>query len=191
MATDLQIKDIQFKRGAKAVLEAKLVDGILGIPKDGEPIYETDTGKLKIGNGKQSYKDLDYFGGEGTAVEVPKFIIKDPLSNQVLFYDVSVGAWVNKDLTDEQSIIYLDDETKGLSLKGYKEASQGFMLVKDETDGLAWVKPLDDTALAAAISAAEKAQGEAGNYATQAGNSAVAAATSASTASRINQQTMN
>ena len=46
---DLEIKNIQFKRGKKAVLEAKLVEGVLGVPTSGEPIYETDTKKLKIG----------------------------------------------------------------------------------------------------------------------------------------------
>ena len=60
--TKIDIRDIQFKRGIKAVLEAKLVPEKLGIPKSGEPIYETDTGKLKIGDGKKAYKDLPYLG---------------------------------------------------------------------------------------------------------------------------------
>lgn len=32
---------------------------------DGEPGYETDTGKMKIGNGSNSWSDLDYYGGTG------------------------------------------------------------------------------------------------------------------------------
>jgi hypothetical protein len=61
---ELEIKDIQFKRGTKAALEAKLIDGELGVPKAGEPIYETDSGKIKIGDGKTSYADLNYFGND-------------------------------------------------------------------------------------------------------------------------------
>jgi hypothetical protein len=90
--TELEIKDIQFKRGKKAVLEAKLVEDNLGVPKSGEPIYETDTRNLKIGDGKTAYIDLPYFGGSGPDLNIPNFIIKDPLSNQILFYDAEQQA---------------------------------------------------------------------------------------------------
>ena len=33
------------------------------VPAQGEPCYETDTGKLKIGNGEQTYTSLPYQGG--------------------------------------------------------------------------------------------------------------------------------
>jgi hypothetical protein len=56
------IKTPQFKRGLKSVLEARLIQGDLGILLAGEPAFETDTGQLKIGNGKDSYKDLPYVG---------------------------------------------------------------------------------------------------------------------------------
>lgn len=40
------------------------------IPAQGEPCYETDTGKFKIGNGEQHYNDLHYVGGDsGSAVD--------------------------------------------------------------------------------------------------------------------------
>ena len=42
------INKIQFKRGVKATLEAKLVG--VNKPAAGEPIFETDTNKLKIGD---------------------------------------------------------------------------------------------------------------------------------------------
>ena len=40
------------------------------IPAQGEPCYETDTGKLKIGNGSDSYTTLPYVsdGGSGGAI---------------------------------------------------------------------------------------------------------------------------
>jgi hypothetical protein len=85
---DVEIKNIQFKRGKKAILEEKLVADNLGVPANGEPIYETDSGKLKIGNGLTAYIDLPYFGGN----DLPKFIIQDPLSNQILFYDTVLQA---------------------------------------------------------------------------------------------------
>lgn len=57
------IKTPQFKRGLKSVLETRLVQTDLGILLAGEPAFETDTGQLKIGNGKDPYKDLPYVGG--------------------------------------------------------------------------------------------------------------------------------
>jgi hypothetical protein len=182
--TDLEIKEIQFKRGKKSVLEEKLVADILGVPKAGEPIYETDTGKLKLGDGETAYKDLSYFGD----ADVPNFIIQDPLSNQVLLYDESLQAWVNKDLADKESIIYLAE--RGLTIKGYDDAGQGYMLVKDQTEGLAWIKPITDTQLQQSVTAATAAKDQAGVYSTQAGNSAVEADTAAKTAQIINNQTM-
>lgn len=116
--------------------------------------------------------------------------IADPQEGQTLFYNAESQSWINKNLTDDNSIIYLDDETQGLSIKGYKEALQGYMLVKDENSGLAWVKPLDETELRNAVSASEAAASQSSNYATQAGNSAIEADTSAKQADRINQQTM-
>jgi hypothetical protein len=187
--TDLEIKNIQFKRGKKAVLEEKLVAGKLGVPKSGEPIYETDTRKLKIGDGKTSYKDLPYYGGNGSDVDIPNFIIQDPLSNQILLYDESLQAWVNKDLADDESIIYLAE--RGLTIKGYDTAEQGYMLVKDSVNGLTWVEPVNITQLNNAVGAAETAKTDAKNYAQTAGNSAAEASKAAGNADRINQQTMN
>ena len=186
--TDLEIKNIQFKRGKKAILEAKLVSELLGVPNDGEPIYESDTRKLKIGDGVTAYRDLPYFGGEGSDVAIPNFIIQDPLDNQILLYDATQQAWLNKSLADSESIIYLAE--RGLTIKGYNTAEQGYMLVKDQTQGLAWVKPLDNEQLNAMVSAATTAKTEAQGFATAAGNSAVEASQAAGNANRINQQTM-
>jgi len=33
--------------------------------KQGEPAYETDTGRVKVGDGSSLWRDLEYFGGEG------------------------------------------------------------------------------------------------------------------------------
>lgn len=54
------IQKIQLKRGAEKTL--KLVLKNSNRPASGEPIYELDTGRLKIGDGIHDYADLAYFG---------------------------------------------------------------------------------------------------------------------------------
>lgn len=44
-----------FKKGTKAELEASS-----SIPREGEPIFETDTGRLKVGDGVSTYASLPY-----------------------------------------------------------------------------------------------------------------------------------
>lgn len=186
--TNIEIKTIQFKRGLKSVLESKLTASALGVPLAGEPIFETDTGQLKIGDGLTAYVDLPYLKGSSTNNDLPNFVIQDPLSNQILLYDASLEAWVNRDLADTESIIYLAE--RGLTIKGYETAEHGDMLVKDKTEGLTWVKPLSTSQLNEATSQAQASMEQAGNYSVQAGNSAAAAAASEGNANRINQQTM-
>jgi hypothetical protein len=186
--TDLEIKNIQFKRGKKAILEEKLVADKLGVPNSGEPIYETDTRKLKIGDGITAYRELPYFGGNSTDLDLPTFIIQDPLTDQILLYDAEQQAWVNKDLADSESIIYLAE--RGLTIKGYDAAEQGYMLVKDQVKGLTWVKPLDTAQLNSAVASAESHATTAGTYSQQAGSAAIKAETAEGNATRINQQTM-
>jgi hypothetical protein len=53
---------IQIKRGTAAALDA--ANPLLA---DGQQAYEKDTGRLKIGNGVDSYNDLPYFMGEAPA----------------------------------------------------------------------------------------------------------------------------
>lgn len=49
----------QFKRGLSEAWQR--VNPVL---RPGEPGYELDTGKLKIGNGETAWNDLEYYGGE-------------------------------------------------------------------------------------------------------------------------------
>lgn len=37
---------------------------------EGEPCFELDTGKLKIGNGTTAYNDLSYINGDSVQIEV-------------------------------------------------------------------------------------------------------------------------
>lgn len=61
------ISTIQFKRGKKTTLIAKLVGDAK--PIAGEPIFETDTFKVKIGDGVKDYGDLPYIGEGSSGVE--------------------------------------------------------------------------------------------------------------------------
>lgn len=69
---DNTIKLLQLKRGNKEALERMLVDD--NKPKSGEPIWEIDTNKLKMGNGVDNYIDLPYISsgdsGDSTLVIV-------------------------------------------------------------------------------------------------------------------------
>lgn len=193
MANDLKIKTIQFKRGIKEILEAKLIETDLGVPAVAEPIFETDTGKLKIGDGVTAYKDLPYFGDSTDFTSLPNFIIQDPLSNQVLLYDEATQSWVNKDLADKESIIYLNE--RGLTIQGYDEATHHQMLVKDirpdGTNSLKWITPLSSDTLNSAVTTAESHMTKAGEYSQQAGNAAIRAEAAEGNAKTLLTQTMS
>ena len=62
MVQEIRINSIQIKRGSKAALEQKLIGNLKLI--DGEIAFEKDTGKLKVGNGIQDYKDLPYVAND-------------------------------------------------------------------------------------------------------------------------------
>ena len=162
MATQKLIKTIiKFRRGQSD--EWTEVNPIL---RDGEPGFELDTFRLKIGDGATAWNDLKYIGSEES--EIFPVLIEDPTDGQVLLYDGESGKWRNYQFVDAESIIFLDSD--GLSLKGYKDARQGQMLVKDETEGLAWINPVSDQSLQEAVTAASESASRAGTSAVQAGN---------------------
>ena len=78
-----------------------------------------------------------------------------------------------------------------MTIKGYDTAKAGQMLVKDDTDGLSWQNVVTDAELRNYVQEAADSSKRASDYATNAGNEAVKATQAASTASRINEQTMN
>ena len=143
--------------------------------------------KFKIGDGEHRYSELGFY--EDDLLSVLGFDISNAADGQIIMYNGTSGKWENVDLTDDNSIVYLDSE--GLTIKGYDDARHGQMLVKDNTDGISWIDPVSDASLQQAVADAEAAKNQASNYATLAGNSAADASTSAGTAERINQQTMS
>ena len=116
------------------------------------------------------------------------FMLQDPTGDQVIIYDAELGKWINKDLADKESIIYLAE--RGLTIKGYESANQGDMLVKDAELGLTWVKPLTPTDLQNYVAAAYESAQQASTYATNAGNAAAEAQLAKTQAQYINEATM-
>lgn len=72
-----------FKRGNKDYMESLLNF----IPSTGEPVYEIDTGKLKIGDGKTIYANLSYLG-ETKEIDV----LKERLDAFLADADLSAAA---------------------------------------------------------------------------------------------------
>lgn len=112
------------------------------------------------------------------------FLLQDPTGDQVIIYDAELQKWVNKDLADKESIIYLAE--RGLTIKGYEDATQGQMLVKDNEKGLVWTTPLTTADLQTHVAAAYDSAQRAGQSAVEAGNEAIRAEAAASTAQYIN-----
>lgn len=63
----------------------------------GEPGVESNTGKVKIGNGSTAWNSLAYFGDVSTLDAVGDVTITSAATNQVLQWNGS--AWVNSDVT--------------------------------------------------------------------------------------------
>ena len=96
------ISTIQFKRGKKEALERALVGK--NILLSGEPVFEIDTNKFKIGDGKSEYKDLPYISDSvqsgnlffaETIYEFPK-VGEDDKGKPIFEKDVNkIEWWIN------------------------------------------------------------------------------------------------
>ena len=109
----MRIEVIQLKRGNKETLEAVLRGERK--PADGEPIFETNTGKLKFGDGQHNYDELEYFKAKDIE-------IAESLDGQILIYNESLDKWEPKAFADNQSIEYTQD---GLRIAGFGTDKQG------------------------------------------------------------------
>lgn len=77
---------IQFRRGKAAFWTDE--NPVL---RSGEPGYEIDTGKFKMGDGETHWRELDYFGGldlepgvdDATAMELILLHLDDPTPHSV------------------------------------------------------------------------------------------------------------
>ena len=149
----MRIEVIQLKRGEKKALEAVLRGERK--PADGEPIFETDTGKLKFGDGQQDYIDLEYF-------RTGDVEIAGSLDGQILIYNKSLDKWEPKNLADNQSIEYTQD---GLRIAGFGTDKQGASPVVNVVNNkgeIVWKQAITDETLDAKVNLANEAATRAG-----------------------------
>lgn len=151
----MRIEVIQLKRGEKKALEAVLRGERK--PADGEPIFETDTGKLKFGDGQHNYVDLGYFGADDIE-------ITGSLDGQILIYNKSLDKWEPKNLADNQSIEYTQD---GLRIAGFGTDKQGAGPIVNE-GRIIWKQAITDETLDAKVNLANEAAYSAGQSAAKA-----------------------
>ena len=147
----MRIEVIQLKRGDKTTLEAVLRGERK--PADGEPIFETDTGKLKFGDGQHDYIDLGYF-------RTGDVEIVGSLDGQILIYNESSGKWEPKAFADDKSIEYSDD---GLQIAGFdngKDKQGAGPIVNDGR--IIWKQAITDETLDAKVNLANEAATRAG-----------------------------
>ena len=104
------IQKIQLKRGTKNVLDLVLKNS--NRPASGEPIYELDTGMLKIGDGIKDYADLAYFGSiASTQKLVYNSIFEFPtVGNEGTLYIVNNGnSYVWDSQKKRYKVLFLDN----------------------------------------------------------------------------------
>lgn len=105
---------IQFRKGLAETWTN--VNPTLGL---GEPGYESDTGKLKIGDGSTTWTSLNYVNETIQLSTIDDVSISSPATtNQVLTY--SNGNWINK--TFDISLI----EKGSIPFGGYSDSKMGY-----------------------------------------------------------------
>ena len=104
------IQKIQLKRGTKNVLDLVLKDS--NRPAAGEPIYELDTGRLKIGDGIHDYAKLAYFGSIASTQKLVYNNIFEfpPVGNEGTLYIVNNGnSYVWDAQKKRYKVLFLDN----------------------------------------------------------------------------------
>ena len=84
MATQVKILKTTFKvrRG-----QSQVWADINPILAEGEPGYELDTHRLKIGDGEKSWNELPYIGGSSTEIpELQEYVTKEEIESLVKAY---------------------------------------------------------------------------------------------------------
>jgi hypothetical protein len=95
---------IKLRRGTAAQwTAAQTAAGATPVLAAGEQGYETDTGKLKIGDGTALWGALSYanLGGaipQTQVTNLPLFNASSPAQDQVLMYNSTTQRWVNAPL---------------------------------------------------------------------------------------------
>ncbi len=95
---------IQLRRGTSAYWTSIDVAPGYFKPRNGEPIYETDTGKVKIGDGNTRYINLDYLADTANLNinDLSDVTIASPQNDQGIIYEG--GVWKNKTVIAAASV---------------------------------------------------------------------------------------
>lgn len=71
---------------------------------DGEPGYETDTNKLKIGNGSTAWVTLPYTGGVGALASLSDVLTASKVDGSVLVYNQGQDKFVADSATTKLTL---------------------------------------------------------------------------------------
>ena len=83
---NIQDARIQLRRGTVAGLAAANE-----VPLAGELVVETDTGRVKAGDGVSNYNSLEYIGRHGLGEETLTFVLDDEDETRV---EKKVALWI-------------------------------------------------------------------------------------------------
>lgn len=90
MTVQLQIRVRRDTAAAWAASNPTLASGEIG--------YETNTQKMKVGDGQTAYASLPYLAGSGSfpnLSQLQDIIVTNPLDGDVLSYNSTAGKWTN------------------------------------------------------------------------------------------------
>lgn len=133
---------ILFRRGT--AVDWTTADPVLG---SGEPGFETDTGKFKIGDGSNTWSVLQYASTFDSPIEnLSNVTITSPTSGQVLKYNGT--AWVNDVDSGGSGVLptrsSIASATNSLAIDASSDLNMvgfsAYALMKIETSAAAWVR---------------------------------------------------
>ena len=119
------------------------------ILQDGEPGFELDTGKLKIGNGQTPWVELPYMGEDSVQnfdhyTDFPvsgeeNVIYKAELEKAIYQWNSEKQTYecLNEQIEIDEAIFEL--ENNKLKLQGFEDAAIGMNMVKGEDGKVSWV----------------------------------------------------
>lgn len=113
-------------------------------PSAGEPCFETDTGKLKIGDGSTKYNDLAYQGGDSISDNIVTTDTEQTISGLKTFVnDINLSQWTSGgshirethiDLSSGGMNEYISASGTDKSFGLYCDSSEGIQVGTSKTD---------------------------------------------------------
>jgi hypothetical protein len=88
----MAIYTILLKRGKSSSWASKNI-----ILQNGEPGFEIDTGKLKIGNGSTHWNDLDYVGGDVADDQIEEIVANFNNLQEEVSGKIKMCVWEEND----------------------------------------------------------------------------------------------